>query len=346
MLSCAGDGCDPLLEAKQKTYGFSPSSLSQLEKTAKIRGLDRFWKLAERDPKQSAGCLVAMLEEDRKDSYFLFDGSQLLFSLAKSAKSAEVVAGALAQVNLDDIKPYDYVALAIEASKAGAGISSAAMNFARATNVEDYRAGSGVVMNRERGTVALFGRLPVEDEVANAKALFQSGGPAASPYGLLLLALALTPDALAVVKQAGDMAAIPAPIRRQLSTLISRNLPRARSAPVYQREQLLKTMKSAPNYPPGLKGPAENEDFMASAFSELQAGDAAVVREARRRSIVDPSAASLIQYYAYTHILHVVETKAGLFDSSPTAVQEQPAPEKKSSPARKKTRQGRKKITK
>ena len=314
LLPGADDGCALLREAKESTYGFSPASLSKLEKTAKLQALDRFWKLAKPDPKLSAGCLRLMLEKERNDAFFSFDGSQLLYSLDRSAPSAQVIAEALARVELNDIDSYDYVALAIEVSKAGADISAAAMNFARARNVEDYAAGAGLRMNREQGIVALFGRLPADVAVAKGKALYQSGDTVASAYGLLVLALALTPEALAMVRGAGDIGALPAAIRRQISTLLSRNAPRPGMAHVYRREQLLAMMDSAPNYPAGMRGPSGNEDFLSSAFAELQAADAPVVREARRRSIVDPSVSSLLQYYAYTHMLHVVETKAGLYE--------------------------------
>jgi hypothetical protein len=347
LLPAAGDGCAVLREAKESTYGFSPSSLSTLEKTAKIIGLDRFWKLAKADPKQSSGCLLAMLEKERTDSFFLFDGSQLLFTLDKSTQAAEAIAGALAKVDLNDVKPYDYAALAIDVSKAGARISSAAMNFVSARHVDEYEPGNGVLMNRERGVAALFGRLPVEEAVVKGKALYESGDSATAPYGLLILALALTPDAMAIVNQAGDISGLPAPIRRQISSLISRTSPRAQVASTYNRKQLQAILKSAPNYRGGFPGPSGNEEFLTSAFSELQPEDAPLVREARRQSIVDPSAASLLQYYAYTHILLVMQTKAGIFvEPAPPVASSEPvkAPtvKKKRSPSRHKTRKGRK----
>jgi hypothetical protein len=342
LLTGADDGCDRLRQAKDSSYGFSPASLSKLEKTAKLLALDRFWNLAKSNPKQSAACLRAMLEKERRDSFFLFDGSQLLFSLDKSARSAEVVAEALSSVDLGDVNSYDYVALAIEVSKTGADISSAAMNFARARNVEDYAQGAGARMNREQGIVAVFGRLPVEVAVAKGKALYQSGDAAASPYGLLVLALALTPDALAILKQAGDITSLPAAVRRQISALLSPFVPQARPAAAYRREQLLAMLKSAPNYAAGLRGPSGNEDFLGSATTGLQAEDAPLVREARRQSIVDASISSMHQYYAYTHMLRVVETKAGLFDSR-AAPPPAPAAEKKPKLKPKSKRKARKK---
>lgn len=330
-ISGAWEGCDRLLEAKQSAYGFAPASLSRLEKTAKIPGLDRFWNLAKSDARQSIACLQGMLEKDRKDSFFLFDASELLFSLDKSAQSAQIVAEALSHVDLDDIKPYDYVALAIEVSKAGADISSAAMHFARSPKVDDYTQASGVRMNREQGVVALFGRLPTAVSVTSARALYQSGDVVGAPYGLLVLSLALAPDALAAVRQAGDISAFPVTVRREISALITRLVLRTRPVPVYQREQLLALLKSAPNYGANLRGPSGNQDFMGSALTELQAEDSPLVREARRRSIVDPSMYSILQYYAYTQMLHVVETRAGLFDlptaSAPPSVVEEESKE-------------------
>ena len=327
-ISGALDGCGRLIEAKENAYGFSPASLSRLEKTAKIPGLDRFWNLAKSDARQSATCLQAMLQEERKDSFFLFDASELLFSLDRSAQSAQIVAEALSSVDLADVKPYDYVGLAIEVSKAGADISPAAMHFARSRNVDDYTQAAGVRMNREQGVVALFGRLPTPVSVAGGRALYQSGDAQAAPYGLLVLALALAPDALATVLRAGDTSAFPDTVRREISALLSRLLLRARPVPVYQRDQLLALLKSAPNYAANFRGPSGNQDFMGSALTELQAEDAPLVREARRRSIVDPSMNSILHYYAYTQILHVVETKAGLFDL-PAASVAQPVVEEK-----------------
>ena len=334
LLSGADAICDRLLEAKDSTYGFSPASLSKLEKTAKLPGLDRFWNLAKSDPSHSAACLRAMLEKERHDPFFLFDGSQLLFSLDKSARSAEVVAEALSSVNLDDIQSYDYVELAIEVSKAGADISSAAMNFARSRNVEDFTLSSGARMNREQGIVALFGRLPEDVSVAKGKALYQSGDAVASPYGLLVLALALTPDAVAILKQSGDITSLPAAVRRQINALLSPLEPPVRLPAAYKREQLLAMLKSAPKYANGLRGPSGNEDFLGSAITGLQAEDAPLVREARRRSLMDASMSSMLQYYAFTHMLHVVETRAGVFDSKPAtapaiAAVEKPKPKPK-----------------
>lgn len=339
----AEEGCARLLEAKLSTYAFSPSSLSKLEKSAKIRALDRFWQLAKEDPKQSASCLSAMLQREEKGSFFLFDGSQLLLSLDNSAYSADIIAQALANADLNDFKPYDYVALSIEAAKAGANISNAAMNFVRARHVEEYEPGVGVLMNRERGAVALFDRMPVEEVLEKGKALYRSGDPAATPYGLLILALAMTPDALAFVKEVGDLAGLPAHIRRQISPLLSPNRPPQRYESVYNREQLRGILKSAPNYPDRSQGPSLNEDFLMSAFVELKAEDAPLVREARRQSMGDLSARSLLEYYAYTRILQAVQTKAGIFGSgsfasaAPSPIVN-PAPKKKMNRAKRKSK--------
>ena len=311
-LLAAEDSCSVLADLKATTYSFSPAALTRLEKNAKVKGLDRFWDLAKRDARSSAPCLRSLLQRDSKDSFFLFDASRLLWTIDKSKASAPVIAEALAHVNLEDVKPYDYVALAIEVANQGADTVAAALNFARAAHVSEYAAGAGTIMNREEGIVLLFGLMPEDVAVKQAIAIHQSGD-AASPYALLALALALKPEALAYLRKDGIALTAPAMIQRQVSMLGNGVVKRSKEAAPMSRSQLIPLLKRAPDYPEGSSGPYGNDSFLASAFSELLPEDEALLRTAHRQSISDASPASLAQYYAYTQILQLVMTKAGMF---------------------------------
>jgi len=313
LLHGAGDVCGQLAEAKPTTYGFSPSALSNLEKTARVRSLERFWNVAKSEPAQAADCLRTLLAKDPKDSFFNFDAARLLLTLDRSATSGEAVAVALSHVDLADVSPYDYVVLAIEASKAGGDIAAAALNFGRAKNVDDYAPGAGTRMAREWGVLSLFGRLQPDAAYEAARALHSSSDPAISSFGLLAMSMILTRDSVVYVRDHSN-ASVPGALQRQISLLQHSFLPRPQSKYAYSRAKVLSMLAAVSKTSAGIRGSFGDIDFLTSAFHTLQPEDVPAIRAARRDCISDPSLRSSAQYLLLTQILHVVQSKAGIFE--------------------------------
>jgi hypothetical protein len=74
------DSCAEFRQALKSTYNFKPSRLSEADRDAKSAAMDRFWEMVSTRRVQLLPCLRVAIADPQSDSWFLFDGSNLLVS--------------------------------------------------------------------------------------------------------------------------------------------------------------------------------------------------------------------------------------------------------------------------
>ena len=92
----------------RQTYDFAPHTLSSEQLRAKSVTLDAFWSKAKSDPSSYIPVLQAELQDPSSKAFFLFDGSQLLLSLAYSPENRHIAVLAMSRADLHDINPAGY----------------------------------------------------------------------------------------------------------------------------------------------------------------------------------------------------------------------------------------------
>lgn len=83
----AQDKCAQFNQLVQQTFNFNADRLSEKQKYAKDRELDRFWTKVKANRKIWLPCLRAALAQPKVNPYFEFDGSNLLVALDPSTAS-------------------------------------------------------------------------------------------------------------------------------------------------------------------------------------------------------------------------------------------------------------------
>jgi len=169
----AGWSCDQLKREIKATYGFQPSKLSEKEQDAKSAQMDAIWQAVQAQRTELAPCLRTMLLQATDDTWFLFDGAQLLASVDPSQETKRILLDALARVPLDDVDLRTWVHLA--ASLGFEGFDTSALGkrwlaYARAEYFLPEHAAFRV--DRRTGALFIFGAMdekfaaPVLQELA------------------------------------------------------------------------------------------------------------------------------------------------------------------------------------
>src|SRR6266849_4184677 len=96
--------CGALQETIKTTYNFRPALLAnEAEREKKSAAMDKVWASVKGNPAELRPCLRRALEDPKADSWFLFDGSNLLVSLDDSKDAKELQIKSYAANNLEDV---------------------------------------------------------------------------------------------------------------------------------------------------------------------------------------------------------------------------------------------------
>ena len=90
-------GCEEFQRLIETTYILRPSKLTPEERTAKSEAMDVVWEKVRAD-KSLIPCLRAALAQTTANSFFRFDGSNLLISLDKTDDSKKLLLSSYALV--------------------------------------------------------------------------------------------------------------------------------------------------------------------------------------------------------------------------------------------------------
>jgi hypothetical protein len=183
----------------QHTYGFRPSQLSAAAQESKTQEMDAVWRGVSKS-RSLAACLKLALAEPTEDTFFLFDGSQLLVSVDRSREAKESLLQASARVSLDDVDLRSWVATASMLGLEGLDTSVLGKSWLAYPNagysLPDH---GGYQVDRGNGAMFIFGALDERFATPALVDICRNASGGAKEIAAWLLMSQATPDALTAV---------------------------------------------------------------------------------------------------------------------------------------------------
>ncbi len=278
-------GCEEFQLLVDTTYTFKPSKLTPDERTSKSNAMDVVWEKVKADRKLIP-CLRSRLGQPNANNFFLFDGSNLLFSLDKSDESKKILIASYARTDLVDVDVRTWIAYLLMFGLEGFDTSSAAETWLKANDPFYYLPQHGTVrVDKRIGALAIYGSMeerfatPALAEIANQKD--HPGRDIAAD----LLVMQVTPEAAALLMKI-DRTSLAASVRDRVKNYVNNPsfiLPRVGPAKA-SREKFVTALDKL--------GKGEAEEFMSlvsevpdgekDAIVVLRPEDIPLVRKARR----------------------------------------------------------------
>lgn len=350
--SASGDPptCDDLRAAKAKVYGFHLAQLSEDQIQAKTKELDVFWKQTQAAGSEGISCIRDMLAGEKSDHIFQFDAASMLFSADRSPESLNLVRESLAQADLQESDPANYLTMALDLGRAGLDIRPLAAKLLSYPNASIHISEHELDMDSDTAALFLYGVMDQQQADSALLVLMRDPEPAVRSAATHLLAEQMTDQSFHTLSSE-DLSKVLEDFRRNdIQTIMKYQKPNAAdfAHPKFTREQVLDSISALPHtqkefdevmstkgaafdqqmrdkqatqeeiaqaVAAGLPiyGIADHTAFISSAIATLQAVDFDTVREARRKCLFNVSDESLAEYLAYTHIMIGLLNRLDLF---------------------------------
>lgn len=350
-VQASGD-CGEVRAAKEKIYGFRPAELNHEAQKAKSEEMDGFWKLVKQQGSAGAACLAALLQEERDDGFFLFDGASLLFSVDPSEQQWPVIVSSVQRSDLSQIDMGGYVHFLVRLGKAGADIGGLARLYLEREKVDAYLTMHSMQLERWMGAMFMYGSMPAELSGPHLREALKSESQEARGIAAMLLALNMNEEGFRALHEFPGFDALPAHHRDQAKALRTFQPYQApKTPPKFTRQQVLeylgqiahtreevdrafeREMEWEEKHPelqalrdsnskdyfrrkteesPPFTSLSGHVRFLESAIATLTEADLAAVREARRRAVA-VSDEAIYEFFAYTAILHGVVNRLDLY---------------------------------
>ena len=304
--------CDSLRALQQRTYGFHPAQLTEQQRDLRGNQLDDFWNAVKAAGAEGVTCLKSMLASQKSDGFFQFDGASLLYNIDKSPETAQTAADAVGHADITDVDPIGYLGFAMLLAHAGADISTAALNYLHAPEVNAVLPEHSLNIDRSTGAIFLFGSMTSAQidraliPELNATQIY------ARHTAALMLALNMTEASLKAVRHWPGRAQLPEQEAEEIAKVLQYQ-PLKPAATKLTREQVLERLRKLPDAP--ALSPAESQDWEAGAIATLTAADLEQLREARRRSM-RLSDEAIYDYFELTKIMIGVINRLDLFSEA------------------------------
>jgi hypothetical protein len=194
--------CSHLRSLIQSTYGFRPSLLDAPTREAKSRQMDAVWKTVEANPGPLVPCLRTILAERSQDSWFLFDGSQLLVSADPSRDSKLTLLNAMAQIPLDDVDLRTWVQMASSLGRDGFDTSELGRRWLSYPNAKYFLPEHGAYeVDRGNGAMFIFGAMDEQYATPTLSALCRTSSGQTKEIAAWLLMSQAAPEALRAITE-------------------------------------------------------------------------------------------------------------------------------------------------
>lgn len=299
--------CVEFTLAVEATYGFKPSRLKdEAEYDSKAAAMDRFWELVKGRQKEMLPCLRAALKDPRSDSWFRFDGSNLLVSLDPSPESKAEQVRRYTEVDLADVNFYNWVPTLARLGAEGFDVSEAGARWLLLKSPEYYLPVHGnYKVNQFVGAFFIYGSM---DEAQATPALLKIASDAKHPareQALALLLFQATPEAYRALKAANAVGRTTEAQAAMLKLLGEPRRIEPREKPKTTREQFLKAFEAfvAGDRAPFAALVSEVPDGERDVVAVLRPEDVPLVRRVRRKLIAGSNQHALDYYKVFTDIL-------------------------------------------
>jgi hypothetical protein len=300
---CAQDQCAALAQAKARTYGFHPSTLTKEERQRKSAQMDAFWNLAEKSGQSGLACLREMIAAEKTDTFFLFDGASLLASFDKSGASDTAILDGLVRTDMQDVASDGYIEGCLRLSQRKVDIGAAAAKYLHAPNVTVYLPQHGAYkLDRIRGATLLYGSSePALVDKYLIPAL-SSPDEEVRSTAAIIVSQNLTEDSLRALHSLGGVEKFSKEAQDSVRFVTTRRAVEVSRPAKYTRQQMLNKLARLPEMD-GEIDEAENQALDNSIYATLASDDVPALREGRRRMIVGVSNESVEGYEEMSRIL-------------------------------------------
>lgn len=264
------DPCAPINASKAKTYGFLPSKLTPKERQAKSLQMDAFWHLAGDDKATGAQCMRELLNAEKQDGFFLFDGASLLYSFDQSSESAKVVVASLERANMAEIEPSGYLRLLLRLSNDGVDIGSLASRYLQYPKVKTFIPQHAMELDRDMGGLLLYGSMAPDQEDSYLIAALGDKEAYARSTAALLLALNMTEASLKALSTFPGLSDLPEDSRKVVQsyrTYAAYQPPSA--AAKFSREEVLAYIAHLPHSEKEFRAAMQRQEAYEKQHPEL-----------------------------------------------------------------------------
>lgn len=308
------NGCDEFQKSVNSTYNFKPSSLTAAEQTAKSEAMDRFWEMVKKGSAKMLPCLRKSLDDPNADSWFRFDGSNLLVSLDPSEASKAALIRNYTAADLDDVDLRLWVSTLARLGAEGFDVSAAGARWLSYPKAHYYLPEHAYEVKAFDGALFLFGSM---DEAQATPALIKIVSQPNHPgreYALKILMAQATPEALRALKQL-DATTLSGKAASDLRSFLAKpKMFEPRAKPKTTRAEFLaafeKLLNNDSSYFMDLveKVPDGERDVVATMKPE----DLPLIRKVRRRFIAAGNQHVIEFYDSFTEILMTLVWKPEL----------------------------------
>ncbi len=306
-------GCAELEAVRRKTYGFHPSEVSAEVHKQKSGGLDEFWELVRSKGKSGSRCLAEMLQAEKNDGYFLFDGAVLLEGLDTSGLYVPVVVDSVAHSSLKEVDSASYIDFAMKLAGRGVDIGPIARNYLIAPHVDVFVPVHSLRLDRDLGALLLYGVMPASQRDVYLVAALSSKEAYARHTAAHMLSLSMTDAAFRALAALELPPDFPDVVRRDIELHRRRTTPESSSPSQYSRDEVLARLHRIPGTAEDPVYVAGDSAFARSAIATLTEADLPLLQDARRRSLGGVSDEAIYEYLAHTRILLGVINRLDLF---------------------------------
>ncbi len=276
--------------------------------------MDAVWQMVHRNPARLLPCLRDALDRKSSDSWFLFDGSQLLVSVDPSHGSKKTLLGAMTKVSLDDVDLRTWVRDAAFLGVDDFDTSELGRRWLAYPKAKYYLVEHAAYeVNRGNGALFIFGALAERLATPSLVEICRTSSGESKEIATWLLMSQATPEALSALESL-DLSGLSEKARASQRALRERPaLLVPRPSPKTTRQEFLAAFNS---FVAGDSKPFDHlvdsvpdgeRDVIAVCTSE----DLDLIRSVRRRFIAraDPHA---IEYYeTFTQILMTMVWRPG-----------------------------------
>lgn len=301
VLPAFGQNCGELEAARKKIYGFKPSSLSKDQQTTKAKEMDGFWDLAKKN-KDAQVCLKRMLEQEADNSFFLYDGAQLLLTLddKHTPSTLEAVGKAVLRADLEDIEIGSYLETVRLLDAKGVETGPHADKYMRAKKVDAFIPTHSLRVPRRVGAVFLYGPMPPDKVDEHLIPFLQSSDEETKSSAIYMLALNMSSRSLAALKGLQGLSKRDQEMVDGVLTV--REVP-VKPKSKYTRAQILAKLQKFPDLDESDFAEGEDKEIDNSILSTLTPEDLDSLRAARSRGIKGISDESLYRYFDLSRLL-------------------------------------------
>ena len=313
-------GCTKLQAIQAGAYGFAPSRLSDAEREVKSKQMDQFWNAAEKLGPPAIPCLQRMLESDRSDPFFLFDGSSLLLGLDSSPASLKVISAAVAGTDLKDVNPAGYIRLLLQLSGKDVDIGPLAEKYMEYPSVDTYLPEHGAMkLTRIDGALLLYGSMEPDLSEKYLETLARKSNSEAHEAAVFALALNMTEASFRAFHAGIPLNGVSSDNHKAIVSILRYEAPVSEPPPRLSRDQVLKRVESVvrgdfehvdDSNPPYVAG---DDAFETSAVVRLKPADLPLAYKARRKSIRGVSDESLDEYVSWSHTILGIINRNNLY---------------------------------